>query len=184
MPALLRSPLLTVITVVVVAACAMLYGGGAVRAQAPGTAPSPGLNCMDSFLNLTDCLSYVVVGSNDTKPAKECCPELAGLYDSNPICLCELLAGAAANFGISIDNNRALKLPSICHIDSLPVSLCSEIGIPVASPAPEATSPSSGSVRLPPAPAPTQNLAAGRFGAADLAVAAGVSFFVSVSGIF
>ncbi|RWW65407.1 hypothetical protein BHE74_00027282 [Ensete ventricosum] len=115
----LRIPLLA--ATVVVVACAMLHGG--VRAQAPAPTPS-GFDCTQSYFNLSSCLSYVMPGSNDTVPDKDCCPEIAGLYDSQPICLCQLLSGGAENFGISIDNNRALKLPSICHIDSLQVSLC------------------------------------------------------------
>ncbi|KAG6467525.1 hypothetical protein ZIOFF_074655 [Zingiber officinale] len=59
-------------------------------------------NCSDAFLNLTGCLSYTAVGSNDTSPSGDCCPELAGLLDSNAICLCELLAGGAKLLGIAL----------------------------------------------------------------------------------
>ncbi|XP_042471299.1 non-specific lipid transfer protein GPI-anchored 12-like isoform X2 [Zingiber officinale] len=81
-----------------------------VAAIMPGTilgcvAQSPAMsvaNCSDAFLNLTGCLSYTAVGSNDTSPSGDCCPELAGLLDSNAICLCELLAGGAQRLGIAL----------------------------------------------------------------------------------
>ncbi|XP_009394867.2 non-specific lipid transfer protein GPI-anchored 2-like [Musa acuminata AAA Group] len=184
----LRIPLLAA-TVVVVVACAMLHGG--VRAQAPAPTPS-GLDCTQSYFNLSNCLSYVMTGSNDTVPDKDCCPELAGLFDSQPICLCELLSGGAESFGISIDNNRALKLPSICHIDSMPVSLCAAIGYPVTgspmgSPMSPSSAPSGIGPRLPGTPAapPPQNRAAGAgAGAVGRLALAGLSCAIAVVGFF
>ncbi|CAL9754728.1 unnamed protein product [Musa acuminata subsp. burmannicoides] len=183
----LRIPLLA--ATVVVVACAMLHGG--VRAQAPAPTPS-GLDCTQSYFNLSSCLSYVMTGSNDTVPDKDCCPELAGLFDSQPICLCELLSGGAESFGISIDNNRALKLPSICHIDSLPVSLCAAIGYPVTgspmgSPMSPSSAPSGSGPRLPGTPAapPPQNRAAGAgAGAVGRLALAGLSCAIAVVGFF
>ncbi|XP_074591239.1 non-specific lipid transfer protein GPI-anchored 12-like [Curcuma longa] len=122
-----RRSLITPAIVAAVISCTIL--GGVARSPAPSAA-----NCNDAFLNLTGCLSYTAVGSNDTAPSGDCCPELAGLIDSNPICLCELLAGGAESLGIAVDNARALRLPSLCRLDAPPVSLCSDVGIPVASP--------------------------------------------------
>ncbi|KAG9138530.1 hypothetical protein Leryth_012877 [Lithospermum erythrorhizon] len=105
-----------------------------VEAQSPASAPMAEMDpCMTTLLNMTDCLSYVSPGSNDTKPDKACCPELAGLVDSNPICLCKLL-GQPDKIGISIDVQRALQLPSVCNVETPPVSTCAAIGIPVAAP--------------------------------------------------
>lgn len=92
--------------------------------MAPSPASSLSSECVNAVFNLTDCLTYVEAGSNTTKPDKPCCPELAGLIDSNPICLCELLGGAAESYGISVDNKRALALPKICHISTPPLSTC------------------------------------------------------------
>ncbi|KAJ4724573.1 Non-specific lipid-transfer protein-like protein [Melia azedarach] len=94
---------------------------------------SPSDDCLTKVLNMSDCLSYVTVGSNVTVPDKPCCPELAGLVDSNPICLCDLL-GKGSSYGLSIDLNRALKLPSICGVSTPPVDLCSVVGVPVGGP--------------------------------------------------
>ncbi|KAG6496708.1 hypothetical protein ZIOFF_044578 [Zingiber officinale] len=99
---------------------------------------------MSAFLNLTGCLPYVTQGSNDTTPGSECCQELAGTYDSYPICLCVLLAGGASSLGIPIDDGRALRLPSLCHLDDLSPDLCTEIGIPIPSPSSFGPSPGPG----------------------------------------
>ncbi|XP_074581329.1 non-specific lipid transfer protein GPI-anchored 12-like [Curcuma longa] len=188
-----RFPLMLPAIVAAVISCT-IFG---IQAQGPASAPSVA-DCMDAFVNMTGCLSYASVGSNDTTPGGDCCPELAGLIDSDPICLCELLAGGAESFGITVDNARALRLPSLCRLDAPPVSLCSDVGIPVASPttatsrAPESpttvTSPApSGGGRESPGSTPAssaQKLDGGHGTAAELAVAAALSFVVTVIEIF
>ncbi|CAI0397333.1 unnamed protein product [Linum tenue] len=100
-------------------------------------APAPAVDCMTQLFNLSDCLSYVTTGSNLTKPDKPCCPELAGLVDSNPICLCSLLTLNASDYGFDIDRKRALGLPSACSVATPPVSLCPGIGgSPTGAPSP------------------------------------------------
>ncbi|CAI0452276.1 unnamed protein product [Linum tenue] len=93
-----------------------------------GVAPAPAVDCMTQLFNLSDCLSYVTTGSNLTKPDKPCCPELAGLVDSNPICLCTLLTLNASDYGFDIDRTRAFGLPSVCSVSTPPVSLCPAMG--------------------------------------------------------
>ncbi|KAK2640961.1 hypothetical protein Ddye_022724 [Dipteronia dyeriana] len=88
-------------------------------------------DCMTKITNMSDCLSYVTEGSNLTVPDKPCCPELAGLVDSNPICLCELL-GKSATFGIN--TSRALNLPSLCGVSTPSPQLCSVVGVPIGGP--------------------------------------------------
>ncbi|KAJ9178464.1 hypothetical protein P3X46_010343 [Hevea brasiliensis] len=97
---------------------------------------APTLDCMKPLLNMSDCLSYVQESSNTTVPDKNCCPELAGLIEGSPICLCQLLSNTslAESYGIKIDINRALKLPSVCRISTPPVSTCAALGYPVPGP--------------------------------------------------
>ncbi|KAB5541773.1 hypothetical protein DKX38_014747 [Salix brachista] len=124
---------------------------------APAAAPGPTAvnECLEPLLNMSDCLAYVTQGSNLTVPDKNCCPELAGLIDSNPVCLCQLLGGdIAEQFGISLDEGRALKLPATCKIDTPSVALCAAVGYPVQAPA-------SGPGSAPPAPKVHFSLAAG-----------------------
>ncbi|RLM99283.1 hypothetical protein C2845_PM06G18020 [Panicum miliaceum] len=95
-------------------------------AAAPGPLGSGGIDpaCMTSLLNMSDCLTYVTKGSTARRPDAPCCPELAGLVGSNPVCLCELLSGAADSYGIAVDYDRALALPGICRVATPPVSTC------------------------------------------------------------
>lgn len=98
-----------------------------VVVEAPGPyypgAPSPALDCFPYLLNLSDCLTFVEGGSNLTKPDPGCCPELSNLVDTQPVCLCQLL-GNSGQMGISVDVNKALKLPNVCNVTTPPVSLC------------------------------------------------------------
>ncbi|CAL5203389.1 unnamed protein product [Lathyrus oleraceus] len=108
-------------------------GGDTVGAPSPAGAAGDG--CLTALTNMSDCLTFVEDGSKLRKPDKGCCPELAGLVDSNPICLCQLL-GNSDSIGIKINLNKALKLPSLCGVTTPPVSTCSAIGVPVSLPGP------------------------------------------------
>ncbi|PON59191.1 Bifunctional inhibitor/plant lipid transfer protein/seed storage helical domain containing protein [Parasponia andersonii] len=118
---------------------------GLAPGPSAGLAPGPsGPDCTTLLLGMADCLSYVQLGSNLTKPDKPCCPELKSLVDNSPICLCELLANSDTS-GFQIDINRATKLPSVCKVDTPPPSTCALLGIPVGVPtSSEGPSPSSG----------------------------------------
>ncbi|XP_028801395.1 xylogen-like protein 11 isoform X2 [Neltuma alba] len=111
-------------------------------AKAPPSPPAPGgmapapakviTECFRALVNTSDCLSFVKTESNLTKPEKGCCPEIAGLVESNPICLCELLGHPEAT-GFTIDVKKALNLPSLCGVSSAPnVTSCSAAGVPVS----------------------------------------------------
>ncbi|CAB4313596.1 unnamed protein product [Prunus armeniaca] len=105
--------------------------------EAPAPAPGPASpDCQTAILGMADCLTYVTPGSNLTKPDKPCCPELAELVKDNPICLCTLLANSNSSnsVGIEIDVNRALKLPTVCKVQTPPPSTCALLGIPVGAP--------------------------------------------------
>ncbi|KAM3740290.1 hypothetical protein ACB098_08G087500 [Castanea mollissima] len=141
------------------------------QAEAPGSSPSsasaPAMDpCLNNLLNMSDCLTFVEAASNATKPDKACCPELAGLLESNPICLCELLgSNITESYGINIDVKRALKLPSLCGLQTLPVSTCSAVGYPVPGPV-GGPSPSE-SPGLSPGTEPAANPVSGKNGASS-----------------
>lgn len=107
-----------------------------VKAQSPAEAPGPataaGSDCMTLIYNMSDCLTYVEQGSKVAKPDKNCCPELAGMLDTNPLCLCQLL-GKNKDFPVELDLKKALKLPSVCGVQTPDVSLCSAVGVPVGA---------------------------------------------------
>ncbi|KAK4370665.1 hypothetical protein RND71_010140 [Anisodus tanguticus] len=106
------------------------------KAQDSPPAPSPGVDCFTVLVNMSDCLTFVERGSNLSKPDKGCCPEIAGLLDSNPICLCHMLgrAHSGAKIGLNIDVDKALKLPSACSLQFPSASTCSDLGVPVGAP--------------------------------------------------
>ncbi|XP_057802382.1 non-specific lipid transfer protein GPI-anchored 12-like [Salvia miltiorrhiza] len=144
------------LAIVMAAAATAQSPAPAPAVEAPGpfypVAPAPALDCFTYLLNLSDCLTFVQEGSNLTEPDKGCCPELGNLVDTQPICLCQLL-GDPSQVGISVDVDRALKLPSLCNVTTPPVSLCAAIGIPVSALAPsEAPSPGGGETASPPSP--------------------------------
>ncbi|KAL6619035.1 hypothetical protein ACP70R_034174 [Stipagrostis hirtigluma subsp. patula] len=135
------------------AAVSMVLAASTVSSQSPAAAPGPagGIDsaCLNSLLNMSDCLTYVEKGSTARRPEAPCCPELAGLVGSNPVCLCELLAGAADSYGIAVDYARALALPGICRVSTPPVSTCAALGYkvhlgPAAAPMSGSPSPMSG----------------------------------------
>ncbi|KAK9755779.1 hypothetical protein RND81_01G050000 [Saponaria officinalis] len=129
-----------------------------VKGQSPMMSPTGAPDCMTMIYNMSDCLTYVEKGSKVLKPDKACCPELAGMLDSNPICLCQLLGNSntTKSLGIQFDVSKALKLPSICGLQTPPISLCAVAGIPIAAPT-SSEGPSS-SVSGTPAGAPTSSL--------------------------
>ncbi|KAM0864256.1 hypothetical protein ACQ4PT_044054 [Festuca glaucescens] len=96
----------------------------AATAAAPAPAAAMDAACLNSLLNMSDCLPYVQAGSATARPDAACCPELAGMVGSNPLCLCELLSGAADSYGIAVDYSRALALPGVCRVETPPVSTC------------------------------------------------------------
>uniref|UniRef100_A0A2P2KPL4 Lipid binding protein n=1 Tax=Rhizophora mucronata TaxID=61149 RepID=A0A2P2KPL4_RHIMU len=145
----------------IIAATAIILASAVVSAKAPApapfspTAPAPfsvgpsapvpaaSNDCMTALFNMSDCLTYVENVSTLTVPDKKCCPELAGLIESKPICLCQMLANSSMteSFGITIDVTRALKLPSACRLKTPPLTLCSLAGYPVPGPTASAASP-------------------------------------------
>ncbi|KAL6853548.1 hypothetical protein ACP4OV_019577 [Aristida adscensionis] len=181
----------------VAAALAVVLALGTAAAQAPAAAPGPAAGispeCMNAVLNMSDCLTYVTAGSTARQPDKPCCPELAGLLESNPVCLCQLLAGGAESYGVSVDYKRALALPGICRLTAPPVSACAAFGVPipmgmVPSASPMAgMSPTSMGPEVPANPpsgsAKSANHAPGRFTAGGLVALAALPLAAAAAGM-
>uniref|UniRef100_A0A3Q7J0W1 Bifunctional inhibitor/plant lipid transfer protein/seed storage helical domain-containing protein n=1 Tax=Solanum lycopersicum TaxID=4081 RepID=A0A3Q7J0W1_SOLLC len=147
-----------------------------------GPATSGGMDCMTVLLNMSSCLTYVEQDSKLSKPDEQCCPSLAGLLESNPICLCQLL-GNPDKIGIQIDVNKALKLPNICKLETPPVSTCAAIGIPIAAPtSAEVPVGSPGGLASSPTTSEDKNNAASimTFFKMQLVLSLGIIFFVTI----
>jgi hypothetical protein len=108
------------------------------------------VDCSAAFNNLTPCLTYVT--ANGTQPpASDCCTALSGVQQSQPICLCQLLAQMNDSSQYGVNATKAMELPTICKVHA-DTSKCSALlQSPIASPAAPVGSPS---IPLSAAPAP------------------------------
>eukprot|EP00252_Welwitschia_mirabilis_P014725 TRINITY_DN32574_c0_g1_i1.p1 TRINITY_DN32574_c0_g1~~TRINITY_DN32574_c0_g1_i1.p1 ORF type:complete len:181 (+),score=15.14 TRINITY_DN32574_c0_g1_i1:171-713(+) len=124
---------------VMLMALAMAVIVGDVEGQAQGQS-----GCSAALLTLSPCLSYVT-GSSAAEPSSSCCSALANVVKNNAICLCQLLAGNST-VGVSVNETRALQLPSACKVSTPPVSKCKEKGFAVP-PVSSSSPPSEGSTQ-------------------------------------
>uniref|UniRef100_A0A0E0LHP9 Bifunctional inhibitor/plant lipid transfer protein/seed storage helical domain-containing protein n=1 Tax=Oryza punctata TaxID=4537 RepID=A0A0E0LHP9_ORYPU len=116
-------PRAPVVAVMVAAAMAMLASRAA----------SQNNGCSSVMMTLSPCLDYI--SGKSPIPEFTCCTTLAGVVQSDPRCLCMVLDGSAASFGISINHTRALELPGVCKVQAPPISQCT--AVPTPPPAPD-----------------------------------------------
>ncbi|XP_014495551.1 non-specific lipid-transfer protein-like protein At2g13820 isoform X2 [Vigna radiata var. radiata] len=96
-----------------------LWGGTLAQSQS---------SCTNVFISLAPCLDYVT--GNVSNPSSSCCSQLAYVVSSQPLCLCEVVSGAASTIAASfnINQTRALALPTSCNIQTPPLTTCTGIG--------------------------------------------------------
>ncbi|WOL19634.1 non-specific lipid-transfer protein-like protein [Canna indica] len=101
-------------------AMAMLMGvamqSGLAAAQAAG-------GCTSVIMTLAPCMNYL--GGQSPTPSSECCAQLAGVVKSQPGCLCLVVNGGMASFGVNVNKDRALAMPDACKVQTPPISQCS-----------------------------------------------------------
>ncbi|XP_014495550.1 non-specific lipid-transfer protein-like protein At2g13820 isoform X1 [Vigna radiata var. radiata] len=92
-----------------------LWGGTLAQSQS---------SCTNVFISLAPCLDYVT--GNVSNPSSSCCSQLAYVVSSQPLCLCEVVSGAASTIAASfnINQTRALALPTSCNIQTPPLTTC------------------------------------------------------------
>ncbi|PWA40135.1 Bifunctional inhibitor/plant lipid transfer protein/seed storage helical domain-containing protein [Artemisia annua] len=121
--------------------------------MSPGTQttkpPTAAPDCLTALANVSDCLTFVQVGSNLTKPDKACCPEYAGLIESNPICMCGIV-GQTDQYGV--DLNRAFMLPDACKVEVPSLDFCPAAPVSAPTPTPSSASEAPGSTAAGPMP--------------------------------
>ncbi|KFK32122.1 hypothetical protein AALP_AA6G201000 [Arabis alpina] len=112
--------------------------------------PAPGpshSDCSTIIFGMLDCLSYISIGSNETKPVKSCCDGIESVLAYNPQCICFGLA-SSSSMGIELNKTRALAMPKTCklsidpHCDLSSVPGASAPGASTPSLSPDAVSPS------------------------------------------
>ncbi|XP_015078883.1 non-specific lipid-transfer protein-like protein At2g13820 [Solanum pennellii] len=85
-------------------------------------------NCMNAFLSMYSCLSYVTGSTPRTPPSSSCCSALSGMLQSQPRCLCTVANGGGSSLGVQINQTLALALPAACNLKTPPVSRCYDDG--------------------------------------------------------
>ncbi|CAD5327342.1 unnamed protein product [Arabidopsis thaliana] len=91
-------------------------------AKSPVGAPAPGpssSDCSTVIYSMMDCLGYLGVGSNETKPEKSCCTGIETVLQYNPQCICAGLV-SAGEMGIELNSTRALATPKACKLSIAP----------------------------------------------------------------
>ncbi|KAL8530581.1 hypothetical protein ACS0TY_007566 [Phlomoides rotata] len=101
-------------------------------------------SCTRTLIGLSPCLNYVT--GNSSTPSSSCCSQLSNVVTSQPQCLCLLLNNTASSYGYNVNQTLALALPTVCNVQTPPISRCSAANGPSASPdtpqSPQADSPS------------------------------------------
>ncbi|XP_056174993.1 non-specific lipid transfer protein GPI-anchored 5-like isoform X2 [Syzygium oleosum] len=89
-------------------------------------------SCTNALISMSPCLNYIT--GNSSSPSSSCCSQLANVVRSEPQCLCQVLNGGSSSLGLSINQSRALSVPSECNIQTQPTSRCNAAS-PSGSPA-------------------------------------------------
>lgn len=79
-------------------------------------------SCTRTLMGLSPCLNYVT--GNSSTPSSSCCSQLSSVATAQPQCLCLLLNGTASSYGFNINQTLALALPTVCNVQTPPVSRC------------------------------------------------------------
>ncbi|KAL8148895.1 non-specific lipid transfer protein GPI-anchored 15-like [Apium graveolens] len=96
--------------------------------------------CSSALLGLSSCLNYIT--GNSSTPSSSCCSQLGNVVQAQPQCLCTVLSGGAAALGLNINQTQALTLPSVCNVQTPPLSQCNTAnGSPTSSAATPTSSP-------------------------------------------
>lgn len=78
--------------------------------------------CSSALLGLSSCLNYIT--GNSSTPSSSCCSQLGNVVQAQPQCLCTVLSGGAAALGLNINQTQALTLPTVCNVQTPPLSQC------------------------------------------------------------
>ncbi|KAM7253704.1 hypothetical protein ACFE04_031386 [Oxalis oulophora] len=89
--------------------------------------------CTSALTSLIPCLNYIT--GNSSSPSSSCCSMLSSVVQSSPQCLCSVLNGGGASFGITVNQTQALALPGACNVKTPPLSQCNAANSPATTPA-------------------------------------------------
>ncbi|RWV86518.1 hypothetical protein GW17_00051583 [Ensete ventricosum] len=82
--------------------------------------------CASVIMSLSPCLSFIRErgGAPPAAPSAACCTQLGSAVRSQPTCLCAVLNGDAASFGVAVNKTQVLALPGACKVNTPPLSQC------------------------------------------------------------
>lgn len=100
----------------------LLMAGPTNSVQAVSSS-SLGKNCVTQLLGLYPCLDFVTNGKVDSV-SPQCCSAIEATVKANVMCLCLLFTNNSEIVGVSINQTKALLLPTLCKIVVPPVSTC------------------------------------------------------------
>ncbi|XP_020580471.1 non-specific lipid-transfer protein-like protein At2g13820 [Phalaenopsis equestris] len=85
-------------------------------------------DCVAAIVSLEPCTDYIT-GSSPA-PTAQCCLKFATVVNTEPVCLCMIVNGGGSQFGIKVNQTRALALPDECKVQTPPVSRCNATAVP------------------------------------------------------
>ncbi|KAH0469187.1 hypothetical protein IEQ34_002419 [Dendrobium chrysotoxum] len=91
-------------------------------------------DCVAAIVSLQPCTDYITGSSS--APTAQCCLKLATVVSTEPICLCIIVNGGGSQFGIKVNQTRALALPGECKVQTPPASRCNAATVPSPSVSP------------------------------------------------
>eukprot|EP00253_Pinus_taeda_P018719 PITA_18719 len=103
----------------------LLMAGPTNSAQAASSS-SLANNCVTQLLGLYPCLDFVTNGKVDSV-SPQCCSAIEATVKANVMCLCLLFTNNSEIVGVSINQTKALLLPTLCKIVVPPVSTCENV---------------------------------------------------------
>ncbi|XP_020681540.1 non-specific lipid-transfer protein-like protein At2g13820 [Dendrobium catenatum] len=91
-------------------------------------------DCVAAIVSLQPCTDYITGSSS--APTPQCCLKLATVVSTEPACLCIIVNGGGSQFGIQVNQTRALALPGECKVQTPPASRCNAATVPSPSVSP------------------------------------------------
>lgn len=89
-----------------------------------------GGDCATVIFDLIECVSFLVEGSNESKPDASCCIAYESVLSVSDECICVAI-NQSAGMGIALNLTKLVTLPTACGMPAFPIAKChSELFIP------------------------------------------------------
>ncbi|THU45037.1 hypothetical protein C4D60_Mb02t13660 [Musa balbisiana] len=105
---------------------ATAFATALIAAAALSGPASAQAGCTSVIMSLSPCMSFIRergVGP-PAAPTAACCTRLGSAVRSQPTCLCAVLNGDVASFGLAVNKTQALALLGACKVNTPSLSQC------------------------------------------------------------